>query len=59
MRRLDAVKTALRTGQTLADTAFSSGFADQSHMTRQFSKAFGISPARWLGLLYHREVTTD
>lgn len=59
MRRLDAVKTALRTGQTLAETAFSSGFADQSHMTRQFSKAFGISPARWLGLLHHQQVTTD
>lgn len=58
MRRLDAVKTALRSGQSLAETAFSTGFADQSHMTRQFTKAFGISPARWLGLLNHRQATS-
>ena len=24
------------------------GFSDQSHMTRQFVKAYGIAPAQWL-----------
>jgi AraC-like DNA-binding protein/quercetin dioxygenase-like cupin family protein len=48
MRRLDAVKRMLRDGQTLADAAAAAGFADQSHMTRHFSQAFGVSPARWV-----------
>jgi AraC-like DNA-binding protein len=24
------------------------GFADQSHMTRHFTKTYGMPPARWL-----------
>lgn len=50
MRRLDAIKIALRKGQSLADAAFDAGFADQSHMTRQFSRAFGMPPGQWLAL---------
>jgi len=47
LRRLDRVRATLRTGSALADAAFDAGFADQSHMTRQFKQAFGISPGRW------------
>jgi AraC-like DNA-binding protein len=47
MRRLDHVRAALRTDGALADAAADAGFADQSHMTRQFKQAFGISPGRW------------
>lgn len=47
MRRLDRVRTRLRTGHGLADAAIESGFSDQSHMTRQFKRAFGIPPGRW------------
>ncbi len=47
MRRLDHVRAALRTNNSLADVAIDAGFADQSHMTRQFKQAFGISPGRW------------
>jgi AraC-like DNA-binding protein len=47
MRRLDQVRTKLRTSASLADAAFEAGFADQSHMNRHFKQAFGLSPGRW------------
>ncbi|AZG14220.1 AraC family transcriptional regulator [Cupriavidus pauculus] len=48
MRRLDTVRRLLLAGTSLADAAAGAGFADQSHMTRHFSKTFGLTPARWL-----------
>ncbi|VVD95672.1 AraC family transcriptional regulator [Pandoraea terrigena] len=48
MRRLDAVRRMLLTGTSLADAAAAAGFADQSHMTRHFSKTFGLTPGHWL-----------
>ena len=48
MRRLDAVRHMLLAGTSLADAAVAAGFADQSHMTRHFSKTFGLTPGRWL-----------
>ncbi len=50
MRRLDMVRTLLTQGQTLVSAALIAGFTDQSHMTRQFSKTYGLPPARWLNL---------
>ena len=50
MRRLDRVRAAIRRGETLADAALTAGFADQSHMTRQFRKAYGVSPGHWRAL---------
>ncbi|WP_342359387.1 AraC family transcriptional regulator [Terrarubrum flagellatum] len=47
MRRLDRAKAMMRTGDALAEIAFACGFADQSHMTRQFKQAFGLSPGKW------------
>lgn len=47
MRRLDKVKTELAAGASLAEAATSSGFSDQSHMTRHFNRAFGMSPGHW------------
>jgi AraC-like DNA-binding protein len=47
-RRLDAARTLMLRGMALADVAACVGFADQSHMTRHFTKTFGIAPARWL-----------
>ena len=47
MRRLDLVKAALRSGATPAQAAQEAGFADQSHMTRHFTRSVGIAPARW------------
>jgi AraC-like DNA-binding protein len=48
MRRLDAVRHMLLAGTSLADAAAATGFADQSHMARHFSKTFGLTPGRWL-----------
>ncbi|CAG2147460.1 AraC family transcriptional regulator [Cupriavidus plantarum] len=48
MRRLDAVRHLLLHGAALADASAAAGFADQSHMTRHFSRAFGLTPGRWL-----------
>jgi AraC-like DNA-binding protein len=50
LRRLDAAKTAIQAGCSLVDTALDAGFSDQSHMTRQFTAAFGLPPSRWLRL---------
>lgn len=48
MRRLDVVRRMLMGGASLADAAATAGFADQSHMTRHFTKTFGLTPGRWL-----------
>src|SRR6266480_2674946 len=37
-------------GQSLAQVAAEVGFADQSHMTRQFKRTYGLTPARWMTL---------
>lgn len=50
LRRLDQAKRLLAQGDTLADTAAQTGFADQAHFTRQFHKTFGMPPGRWRGL---------
>lgn len=40
-------KNLLRGGRSCADTALECGFYDQSHMTRNFKRAFGVSPKRY------------
>lgn len=50
MRRLDRARTLLRAGDPLAEIAAACGFADQSHLTRQFRKTFGVTPGRWRAL---------
>jgi AraC-like DNA-binding protein len=47
MRRLDRAKSAIVAGHSLVEVAFMSGFSDQSHMTRQFKQAFGLTPGHW------------
>jgi AraC-like DNA-binding protein len=34
-------------GASLADVACATGFADQSHFTRVFSRTVGMSPGAW------------
>jgi AraC-like DNA-binding protein len=51
MRRLDRARRFIDAGGLLADAAAAAGFADQSHMTRQFKVAFGLSPGRWSSMM--------
>ena len=47
MRRLELAREAIGSGVPLAAAAADSGFADQSHMTRQFTRTYGMTPGRW------------
>jgi AraC-like DNA-binding protein len=47
MRRLDLARRLMLAGASLADVAAHAGFADQSHLTRHFTRTYGIPPARW------------
>lgn len=38
----------LTKGQSLSEVALSTGFADQSHLSRVFKRATGVTPAAWL-----------
>jgi AraC-like DNA-binding protein len=50
MRRLGRARAMIETGIPLAEAAAAAGFADQSHLNRQFKKAFGMTPGRWSDL---------
>ncbi len=47
MRRLDRARRLIGSGAGLAEAAAASGFADQSHMSRHFKRAYGVAPGRW------------
>ncbi len=47
MRRLQRARAMIADGEALADVAAETGFADQSHLTRHFKKAFGVAPGAW------------
>jgi AraC-like DNA-binding protein len=47
MRQLELTKVYLLRGNSLAEAAMAAGFFDQCHMTRHFTKAFGLSPGKW------------
>lgn len=48
MRRLEHAQKMMVLGHDLANVALTCRFADQSHLTRQFRKAFGVTPSRWI-----------
>ncbi|MCO4877898.1 AraC family transcriptional regulator [Paraburkholderia caribensis] len=51
MRRLDAARQSMLGGMALVDAAATAGFADQSHMTRHFVSAYGVTPSRWVRMI--------
>lgn len=46
-RRIDLARRLIARGTSLAEAAAASGFADQSHMTRLFSRNYGVSPGTY------------
>ncbi|MFC7547977.1 AraC family transcriptional regulator [Plantactinospora sp. GCM10030261] len=48
MRQLDRARVLLRAGRSPATVAAVVGFADQSHLTRMFKRAYGLPPATWV-----------
>jgi AraC-like DNA-binding protein len=47
-RRVERARELIREGdQPLSEIALSSGFSDQSHLTRVFSQQMGVSPGAW------------
>ncbi|GAT66849.1 araC family transcriptional regulator [Planomonospora sphaerica] len=51
MRQLDRVRRLLRGGTPPREAALEAGFADQSHMTRMFKRAYGMTPGAWTAAL--------
>jgi AraC-like DNA-binding protein len=47
LRRIEAAKEMLGGGMPLAEIAIACRFSDQSHLTRVFSQATGLTPGRW------------
>jgi AraC-like DNA-binding protein len=56
-RRLDAARRMMAEGLGLADIAYACGFSDQSHFTRHFKKAFGMTPKAWAATHKHSRPT--
>lgn len=50
VKRLQKAKKLLELGLPLVQVAIDSGFADQSHFTRQFKQCFGTTPKAWTKL---------
>ena len=51
MRQLDRARGMIARGTPLADAAAGAGFADQSHLSRQFKRAYGLTPGQWAAAL--------
>jgi AraC-like DNA-binding protein len=51
LRQLDRVRGLLTSGTPLAEAAVAAGFADQSHMSRRFKSAYGLTPAAWVSTI--------
>ena len=45
--RIEYAKDRLRSGAPIAETAFNTGFADQSHLTRHFKRLTGMTPKQY------------
>lgn len=51
MRQLDRARRLIARGAPLAEAAAGAGFADQSHLSRQFKRAYGLTPGQWAAAL--------
>jgi AraC-like DNA-binding protein len=55
--RLRAARALLLTGSSVAYAAAATGFADQSHLCRTFSRLMGVPPSVWLKQIAHRQTS--
>jgi transcriptional regulator GlxA family with amidase domain len=46
-RRIDAARALVKTGLPLPEIAHRTGFADQSHLHRHFTRIVGVTPGRY------------
>jgi len=46
-RRLTKAREKIESGYKLGEVAFACGFSDQSHLTRTFKKAYGLTPGHY------------
>ncbi len=46
-RRMNLARRRISEGMSLADVAAEAGYADQSHMTREFRRRYGLTPAAY------------
>jgi AraC-like DNA-binding protein len=44
---LDAARTMIASGHSLANAATACGFADQSHFSRAFARRYGVTPGAY------------
>ena len=51
-RRADMAMQALTSRRDLAETASVAGYADQSHMTREYVRIFGLTPGAFRGAIH-------
>lgn len=58
MRRLALARSAIASGAALTDAAATAGFADQSHMTRHFTRTYGLTPGRWAAVTRGQRAAT-
>ncbi len=59
LRRVALARAAIESGQSLAGAAAEAGFADQSHMTRQFKRTYGLTPGPLDGSHSRSRLTHD
>jgi transcriptional regulator GlxA family with amidase domain len=45
--RIRVARRLLESGETIAQAALATGFADQSHLHRHFQRSLGITPATY------------
>ncbi|MGQ4878558.1 AraC family transcriptional regulator [Billgrantia sp. LNSP4103-1] len=51
-RRIQLARRLIAAGEPLSQAAIIAGFSDQSHMSRAFSRQFGLSPGRYRRALH-------